>query len=1184
MPRFKLIIFSLLFPILLFGQEYNITFYNQDKGLQNELLKAVAVDKQGFIWLGTDYGLIRYNGKEFIDYSSLLPSNYVKALHTHSNGDIFFTYDMGFGVIKLTAEKPEVTLIAQGGVKQGEGRLWYPKTFFEDKDGNLWFSDNISVYRYFEGKLHSYELGIQNIPLSYSRSFSFFEDEFTCLMMVSQQGHFYRYDNSLDKIFPVNSDFRLTNVSAAFCIYNKMALIGSDQGLIEIAIDPKGDVSLKSIINTDIVPSSIIRQNDSVYIIGTWSNGIWSASCSKDRTELERIEEFSVNTGINQIIKDKNSLIVATDNGFALMTKNPFLPLQISQNGNFTHFLSYSRKGEKVFASMGESVFEIDIQTLVSKNIYTQKDRSVLHLMYEEDGIWMSDNAGVLQKVKDGQSLIAYNLSNYGGSIHHFVRDDQGNLWVCQNGLEGVIKIDRLGKIQVYNESHGLYPAVNVAVNCPERGLFLGVGDSTRYIFRYLPDEDKFINISKPLSFSLNLNITINDIRFDSRETIWLASNHGLLRLNEDSLQRINLGLLTDEDIKALAIDSRNNIWFALSDGVCRYDGKDLITFNHKDGLPSKTISYRCLAVLPDDRVFAGTLAGLGYTPQKIEPKPTSVPVLLSIDERGVPFRNSSENRFNNLSYLSFNFISLDLPSESVLYHVNLTGKGFHSESESRKSEFSIGNLLDGEYTLSVRAKQRGGYTWSEPLEVKFTIFKIWYQQPLVWLLAFGVVVMIVIILIRWKSRYLVAEKDKLNRLVKERTSELEAKTKEIEANNELLTKAKEEAEQSSRAKADFLSVMSHEIRTPMHGVIGMIDLLLMGNPMPGQLEQLNILRFSAGNLLALLNDILDFNKIDSGKLELEMMPFNLKENVQNLVSGFQPSVMEKNIEITFDYDPQLPERLIGDPTRLMQVLINLIGNAVKFTEKGKIEVSVKKITSTDKTIDVHFGVKDTGIGIAAEKLEHIFEVFNQASTDITRKYGGTGLGLSITRKLLELMDSRIEVSSRVAEGSHFSFVVKFNLDNQQQGTSKKENTESKMGTETGKENSADPGQPLKSLRGVKVLLVEDNLINIKVASQLLKYWDVDVHVVTDGHQALETFEKGKFHLILMDLHLPGLDGFDTTTEIRKIDKEIPIIALTAAAMMEEKEKVFAVGMNDFITKPFKTKDLHDKISTLVKL
>lgn len=1184
MPGLKAILFSLFLPILLFGQEYNITFYNQDKGLHNELLKSVAVDKQGFIWLGTDYGLICYNGNEYMDYSSLLPSNYVKALHTHSNGNIFFTYDMGFGVIIPTAEKPEVTLLAQGGVRQGEGKLWYPKTMFEDKEGNLWFSDNTAVYRYSGEELHSYELGMHNIPLSYSRSFSFFEDEFSCLMMVSQQGYFYRYDKSLDKIFPVSSDFKLANVSATFCLHNQRALIGSDQGLIEISIDPRGDVSLKSIINADIVPSSIIRQNDSVYIIGTWSDGIWSASYSNGLTNLKRIEEFSVNTGINQIITDKNSMIVATDNGFALMTKNPFLPLKINQNNNFTHFLNYSRKGGKVFTSIGESVFEIDIHTLVFRNIYTQKDRSVLHLMDEEDGIWISDNAGVLQKIKDGKTLKTYDLSDYGGSIHHFTKDDQGNFWVCQNGLEGVIKIDRFGEIKLYNQAHGLYPAVNVAVNCPERGLFLGVGDSTRYIYRYLPEDDKFINISKPLSFTLNLNITINDIRFDSHETIWLASNHGLLRLNEDSLQRINLGLLTDEDIKALAIDSHNNIWFALSDGVCRYDGKDLITFNHKDGLPSKTVSYRCLAVLPDDRVFAGTLAGVGFTPEKIKPKQTSVPILLSIDERGVPFRNISVNKFNNLSYLSFNFISLDLPSESVLYHVNLTGKNFQSESESRNNKFSIGNLKDGEYNLSVRAKQRGGYTWSEPFEVKFTIYKIWYQQPLIWLLALGVIALIVIVLIRWKSRYLVAEKDKLNRLVKERTFELEAKTKEIEAKNELLIKAKEEAEKSSRAKADFLSVMSHEIRTPMHGVIGMIDLLLMGNPTPGQIEQLNILRFSAGNLLALLNDILDFNKIDSGKLELELMPFNLKENVRNLVSGFRPSVMEKNIEIALHCDASLPERVVGDPTRLMQILINLIGNAVKFTEKGKIDVTLEKLASTPETVDIQFGVKDTGIGIAREKLEHIFEVFNQASTDITRKYGGTGLGLSITRKLLELMGSSIEVKSRVAEGSHFSFVIKFNLDNQQNETSKIEISESNMGTETRTENSSNPDHPLKSLRGVRVLLVEDNLINIKVASQLLKYWDVNVQVATDGKQAIEMFEKGKFHLILMDLHLPGLDGFDTTTEIRKIDNEIPIIALTAAAMMEEKEKVFAVGMNDFITKPFKTKDLHDKISNLVTL
>jgi CheY-like chemotaxis protein/two-component sensor histidine kinase len=312
-----------------------------------------------------------------------------------------------------------------------------------------------------------------------------------------------------------------------------------------------------------------------------------------------------------------------------------------------------------------------------------------------------------------------------------------------------------------------------------------------------------------------------------------------------------------------------------------------------------------------------------------------------------------------------------------------------------------------------------------------------------------------------------------------------------------------------------------------------------------------------------LINDILDFNKIEAGKVDFERIDFDLKEVARNIKLSFDPAANAKGVTLNLQVEEGIPDLLIGDPTRISQIIINLVGNALKFTEKGEINIILSKRLRPGNQLEVTFRIRDTGIGISPKKLETIFETFSQGSSNTTRRYGGTGLGLSITKKLLELMGSRIQVQSRLGVGSEFSF--RLNLDISQSIK------ETKV--------VAANNNLLPSLKGYKILLVEDNLINIKIADQILKKWDIEVFVAKNGREAVNMFSPGKYSLILMDLHMPEMDGYEATVEIRKLDKNIPIIALTAAALVEDKQKVFAAGMNDFISKPFKPNDLYNKIT-----
>jgi CheY-like chemotaxis protein/two-component sensor histidine kinase len=351
-----------------------------------------------------------------------------------------------------------------------------------------------------------------------------------------------------------------------------------------------------------------------------------------------------------------------------------------------------------------------------------------------------------------------------------------------------------------------------------------------------------------------------------------------------------------------------------------------------------------------------------------------------------------------------------------------------------------------------------------------------------------------------------------------------------------------------------------------MNAVIGFTHLLIQQDPKPEQVEFLKFLKFSAENLLILINDILDFSKIESGKVEFENVDFSIKDLISNIRLASLQKANEKNIQLKLMMDHDLPNAVIGDPVRLGQILTNLISNAVKFTSVGKVTVSASLARKTAKHSTIDFEIADTGIGIPPEKIDNIFESFTQASSDTTRKYGGTGLGLTITKRLLELLGSEINVTSQPGKGSVFYFSLTF------------ENSDKKLKDELIPENF----QELKELHGVKILIAEDNQINVILAKQFMKNWGVECDIAENGERALMLVKTNDYDMVLMDLQMPEMDGYRTTEEIRKLPEEkyqsLPIIALTASAMLDIKDRAFTVGMNDYISKPFNPNELHRKI------
>ncbi|GEM_PF-456142 len=384
------------------------------------------------------------------------------------------------------------------------------------------------------------------------------------------------------------------------------------------------------------------------------------------------------------------------------------------------------------------------------------------------------------------------------------------------------------------------------------------------------------------------------------------------------------------------------------------------------------------------------------------------------------------------------------------------------------------------------------------------------------------------------------------------------------------LMDARDNAERASRAKAEFLSTMSHEIRTPMNGLVGTIELLLTESPREDQIESLNLMKHSTDNLLVILNDILDFSKIEDGHVEFDSREFSIAEVCARIISTYKPSAQDKGIKLFLKSDNTEYSKHLGDPVRLSQILNNLISNAIKFTQEGEVELRVEVIGSSEHQSSYQFTVIDTGIGIPKESIRDIFQRFTQLRNEhATTIKKGTGLGLAIAKNLLLLQGSDLQVKSTYGKGSKFYFEMTFDKVTKTQSDDKFQQKEE------------------RDLSGLKILLVEDNKVNQIVAAKFLSKWNCAVSYANNGLEAVEAVRGDNFDLVLMDLQMPVMDGYQAAEAIRKMDgayfKEVPIIALTADVLPEIKQKVQESQMNDFMPKPFDPEKLYFTITSHLK-
>jgi signal transduction histidine kinase/CheY-like chemotaxis protein len=675
---------------------------------------------------------------------------------------------------------------------------------------------------------------------------------------------------------------------------------------------------------------------------------------------------------------------------------------------------------------------------------------------------------------------------------------------------------------------------------------------------------------------------------------------------------------LRSEKTLFLGFDNRGWLWAGSDHGVDVFDGTRWRHYGRSDGLIWDDCNSHAFMADADGSIWIGTSKGLSrFMPQAAPQSAVPPPVVFTSVKFGDQFLDPVGKL--NIPYadgtLQVRFAALTFVQNSnVVFRYRMAGVETRW-LETTQRELNYPQLGPGMYTLEVSARNAQGVWSAEPARLNFQIDTPWWLTW--WFRAACLLGALILSRRMWlrRTHRMEAERHRLEIAVAQRTKELslekqrvleekaraEQENLVVQRQNREIERLLTEARQASKFKSEFLANMSHEIRTPMNGILGMTDMVLATALSSEQREYLETARFSADSLLTILNDILDFSKIEAGRLDLHPIEFSLRECVTQTGKMFLVPLSAKGLQFDTEISDEVPDRIVGDPDRLRQVLLNLIGNAVKFTHQGGIKVIVRcslpdgrvsmngarkqadeakePAAPEERKVCLQFVVQDTGIGIPADKQQLIFEAFRQADGSTTRKYGGTGLGLAICSRLVELMGGSIHVESRADEGSEFIFTAIFGV--------VAEAAEAPPSELPRLAADVEPAEP-ERMRSLHVLLAEDNVVNQRLATRLLEKRGHRVVLASTGGEALARLKQGIFDVILMDVQMPDMDGLETTAIIREREKDsgirTPIVALTAHTMKGDRERCLAAGMDGYVTKPINAAEFMATVETVANI
>lgn len=1174
--RLALLGLGLALAAPLAAQQYTFQVFDFDSGLNNLAVESIYQDREGFLWVGTQNGLFRYDGRGFTEFGKkeIEPGAFILSIHQTPDGTLWAGTTKGLYRRERGRFVPVVLPASERQRVNGKAGL------ASDEAGRLYVATR-------DGLAIGERLGQRQ--------------EWT-FKVVSRPGS----ASPLDKARAVASVTVTRSGRVLFgCAMDLCELDGKDQVRLAAA-QPSPDHGPWSFIYEDARGDLYVRSAQSLEVL------------RRGAARFERV------TGppdlrspwVPQLGGDyEGRLLAPVFGGLAIMNggrwqivgKQNGLPgdsvssVYLDREGSV--WLGMNGRGLARWIGYGEWEGFSDTEGLGNETVW--------QVVPGADGtVWAGTGDGVYRAVYSGSTYSFRKAPEFpSGPIIAMLAARDGAIWAAPQSGHLYRRDPRSGRVRKYVIPALAREAFVIRLSeGPDGRVYAAISQHASLVVATA--DGRIADLPLPDGRILHgLAVTTAP-----DGTIWFGAETGLYRyangrwtrfgredgLLDDSVRGISLGPegeiwliynlpagltrgipqggrmkfvhvtvadgLPSQLLYFAKFDMRGQLWAGSDRGVAVFDGKNWIQYQRRDGLIWDDCNTDAFAAAPDGAVWIGTSGGLSrFRESASKPSPGApITVLASVHlgKHGFdPGRFAEVGYRDNTLTARFAVLRFARPS-AQRYLYRLTGLS-DEWKETRLSEIQFPDLPPGKYRLEVRGFD-GYRSWSEaPAVFEFRIHPPWWAHPLTRLSAIISLISAVMLYLRHSRLRHLREKAQLERAVEERTRQLRIE--------------KERSERANRLKDEFLANISHDIRTPMNGILGMTDLALTTELSEEQREYLETVKLSADRLLRLLNDILDLSKIEAGYMEIQNEPFSPRQTAEHAMRTVSPRAVEKNLQLSCRCAPDVPEAVRGDEHRVYQILVNLLNNAVKFTEKGSVELSLESEPAANGSIVLRYRVRDTGIGIPVEQQEAIFEAFRQADGSITRRFGGTGLGLAISSKLARLMGGEIRVESQPGQGATFTVEILA-------GPCSEPAVESQF------EAPPAPAHKIPSHssaripeRRLRILLAEDNQVNRRLVELLMERQGHEVVSVENGRQAVEKAAQEHFDLILMDVQMPDMDGLEATRQIRALERAVgghkPILALTANAMRGDEEVCLKAGMDGYIPKPFEAERLLSAVS-----